>query len=99
MNEAQALDPLLYETTGTVFDYGFGHVSDRTPGGNLNIFQTQIEVDFSSAWRQAPPVRAFYDDVGSPQKSWLLYGVPRGPGERGNGFNSMASYGHLNLPD
>jgi hypothetical protein len=28
------------------FDYGFGHISDRTPGGNLNIFQTRIEVDF-----------------------------------------------------
>lgn len=28
------------------FDYGFGHVSDRTPGGNLNIFQTRIEIDF-----------------------------------------------------
>lgn len=28
------------------FDYGFGRVSDRTPKGNLNIFQTRIEVDF-----------------------------------------------------
>lgn len=28
------------------FNYGFGHVSDRTPDGNLNIFQTQLEVDF-----------------------------------------------------
>jgi phosphate-selective porin OprO and OprP len=28
------------------FDYGFGHVSDRIPDGNVNIFQTRIEVDF-----------------------------------------------------
>lgn len=28
------------------FDYGFGHVSGRHPEGNLNIFQTRIEVDF-----------------------------------------------------
>ncbi len=28
------------------FDYGFGHVSEREPTGNLNIFQTRIEVDF-----------------------------------------------------
>ena len=28
------------------FDYGFGHVSGRTPEGNLNIFQTRLEVDF-----------------------------------------------------
>lgn len=27
------------------FDYGFGHVSDRAPDGNLNIFQTRVEVD------------------------------------------------------
>ncbi len=27
-------------------DYGFGHVSGRTPNGNLNIFQTRIEMDF-----------------------------------------------------
>ena len=28
------------------FNYGFGHVSGRTPEGNLNIFQTRMEVDF-----------------------------------------------------
>lgn len=28
------------------FDYGFGRVSGRTPEGNLNIFQTRVEVDF-----------------------------------------------------
>ena len=28
------------------FEYGFGHVSDRQPSGNLNIFQTRIEADF-----------------------------------------------------
>jgi phosphate-selective porin OprO/OprP len=28
------------------FDYGFGHVSGRAPEGNLNIFQTRVEVDF-----------------------------------------------------
>ena len=28
------------------FDYGFGHVSGRTPEGNLNVFQTRVEVDF-----------------------------------------------------
>lgn len=28
------------------FDYGFGHVSGRTPDGNLNVFQTRVEVDF-----------------------------------------------------
>jgi len=28
------------------FDYGFGHVTGRTPEGNLNIFQTRVEVDF-----------------------------------------------------
>jgi len=28
------------------FDYGFGQVSGRTPEGNLNIFQTRVEVDF-----------------------------------------------------
>jgi hypothetical protein len=28
------------------FDYGFGPVSGRTPDGNLNIFQTRVEVDF-----------------------------------------------------
>jgi phosphate-selective porin OprO/OprP len=28
------------------FEYGFGHVADRQPAGNLNIFQTRMEVDF-----------------------------------------------------
>jgi hypothetical protein len=28
------------------FDYGFGHVSGRTPEGDLNVFQTRVEVDF-----------------------------------------------------
>jgi phosphate-selective porin OprO/OprP len=28
------------------FDYGFGHVTDHTPDGNLNVFQTRLEVDF-----------------------------------------------------
>ena len=28
------------------FNYGFGHVSGRTPAGNLNIFETRVEVDF-----------------------------------------------------
>jgi len=28
------------------FDYGFGHVSGRSPEGNINIFQTRMEVDF-----------------------------------------------------
>jgi phosphate-selective porin OprO/OprP len=28
------------------FNYGFGHVTGRNPDGNLNIFQTRIEVDF-----------------------------------------------------
>jgi len=28
------------------FDYGFGRVSDHPPEGNLNIFQTRVEVDF-----------------------------------------------------
>jgi phosphate-selective porin OprO/OprP len=28
------------------FDYGFGHVSGRAPDGNLNVFQTRVEVDF-----------------------------------------------------
>jgi phosphate-selective porin OprO/OprP len=27
-------------------DYGFGHVSGRSPEGNLNIFQTRLEIDF-----------------------------------------------------
>jgi len=28
------------------FEYGFGHVSARQPEGNLNVFQTRMEVDF-----------------------------------------------------
>jgi phosphate-selective porin OprO and OprP len=28
------------------FDYGFGHVSGEQPAGNINIFQTRVEVDF-----------------------------------------------------
>ena len=28
------------------FDYGFGHISERQPEGNLNIFQTRMEMDF-----------------------------------------------------
>jgi phosphate-selective porin OprO/OprP len=28
------------------FNYGFGHVAGRQPDGNLNIFQTRVEVDF-----------------------------------------------------
>jgi phosphate-selective porin OprO and OprP len=28
------------------FDYGFGHVSDHQPAGNINIFQTRVEIDF-----------------------------------------------------
>jgi phosphate-selective porin OprO and OprP len=28
------------------FEYGFGHVTDRQPSGNMNIFQTRIEADF-----------------------------------------------------
>ena len=28
------------------FDYGFGRVSGRSPEGNLNIFQTRVEVNF-----------------------------------------------------
>ena len=28
------------------FEYGFGHVADHQPSGNLNIFQTRIEADF-----------------------------------------------------
>ena len=27
-------------------NYGFGRVTDRDPDGNVNIFQTRIEVDF-----------------------------------------------------
>ena len=28
------------------FDYGFGRVSDHQPDGNINIFQTRVEIDF-----------------------------------------------------
>ena len=28
------------------FNYGFGRVSERDPDGNLNVFQTRVEVDF-----------------------------------------------------
>jgi phosphate-selective porin OprO/OprP len=28
------------------FNYGFGNVGGRTPEGDLNIFQTRVEVDF-----------------------------------------------------
>ena len=28
------------------FNYGFGHVSGRSPEGNLNIFETRLEMDF-----------------------------------------------------
>lgn len=28
------------------FNYGFGHLSDRSPSGNFNVLQTRIEVDF-----------------------------------------------------
>jgi phosphate-selective porin OprO and OprP len=28
------------------FEYGYGHVSERQPEGNLNVFQTRMEVDF-----------------------------------------------------
>lgn len=28
------------------FDYGFGRVSGREPDGNINLFQTRIEIDF-----------------------------------------------------
>ena len=28
------------------FDYGFGHVSGRQPEGNINLFQTRVEIDF-----------------------------------------------------
>jgi len=28
------------------FNYGFGHVTDRNPDGNVNIFQTRLELDF-----------------------------------------------------
>jgi hypothetical protein len=28
------------------FDYGFGRVEGREPEGNLNLFQTRLEVDF-----------------------------------------------------
>jgi phosphate-selective porin OprO and OprP len=28
------------------FDYGFGHITERKPEGNLNVFQTRVEIDF-----------------------------------------------------
>jgi phosphate-selective porin OprO/OprP len=28
------------------FNYGFGHVSERLTEGNLNVFQTRVEIDF-----------------------------------------------------
>jgi phosphate-selective porin OprO/OprP len=28
------------------FEYGFGHVTEKQPAGNLNLFQTRVEVDF-----------------------------------------------------
>ena len=28
------------------FNYGFGRVSERVPDGNVNVFQTRVEVDF-----------------------------------------------------
>jgi phosphate-selective porin OprO/OprP len=28
------------------FDYGFGRVQNHTPDGNVNVFQTRVEVDF-----------------------------------------------------
>jgi phosphate-selective porin len=28
------------------FDYGFGKVAGRQPDGNINVFQTRMEVDF-----------------------------------------------------
>jgi hypothetical protein len=28
------------------FDYGFGHLSGRSPEGNINVFETRLEVDF-----------------------------------------------------
>ena len=28
------------------FEYGLGHVTDRQPEGNVNVFQTRMEVDF-----------------------------------------------------
>ena len=36
----------LYSHLKCRFEYGFGHVSGRQPEGNLNIFQTRLEVDF-----------------------------------------------------
>ena len=28
------------------FEYGFGHIANRQPAGNLSVFQTRMEVDF-----------------------------------------------------
>ena len=28
------------------FEYGFGHVSDFSPSGNINVFQTRLQLDF-----------------------------------------------------
>ena len=28
------------------FDYGFGRLSDHQSEGNINIFQTRVEIDF-----------------------------------------------------
>ena len=28
------------------FNYGFGHISERPTEGNLNVFQTRVEIDF-----------------------------------------------------
>jgi phosphate-selective porin OprO and OprP len=37
---------LLHSHVKWRFDYGFGRVSDHQPAGNINIFQTRVEVDF-----------------------------------------------------
>ena len=37
---------LLHSHIKWRFDYGFGHVSDHEPAGNINIFQTRVEIDF-----------------------------------------------------
>ena len=36
----------LHSNVKWQFDYGFGHVSGRQPEGNLNIFETRVELDF-----------------------------------------------------
>ena len=28
------------------FDYGYGRVTERQPEGNLNVFETRVEIDF-----------------------------------------------------